>query len=35
MGDTLTKALFILLVLSNIANAEEAPDWSAETLLGD
>lgn len=33
----LTKALFALFVLGNaaFANAEEAPDWGAETLSGD
>ncbi|OGS95601.1 MAG: hypothetical protein A3G79_00660 [Gallionellales bacterium RIFCSPLOWO2_12_FULL_57_18] len=37
MGNRLTKVLFVLFVLGNAtsANAEEAPDWNAETLSGD
>lgn len=37
MGNRLAKILFVLFVLGNVtsANAEEAPDWGAETLSGD
>lgn len=37
MGYRLTKALFVLFVLGIVTstNAEEAPDWDANTLSGD